>query len=187
MNKYTLGTIVGVSLVSLIKSKLGSNLRLKLKEEEHIEASYLIDLKKNTEGPWEDDEIEYMEQHIIQYLSEHQINGIKVFVEDIQILNTNEWMPVDEDETEHYLSFKLIASVRSGLEIAEDQNDYLSDYYDNLVSYLKSVYRNEFNGRLICSDEDTFESETFIKQIIVNADTGEEYKPIEKRTKLRKR
>ena len=30
MNKYTLGMIVGVSLLSLIKSKLGSGIRLKL-------------------------------------------------------------------------------------------------------------------------------------------------------------
>ena len=186
MNKYALGTIVGTSLLGFVKSKLGSNVRLTVKEEEYIESSSLVDLKKFSEEPWSDDEAEYIRQHVMQYVSQHQTPGVKVFVEDISTWQSEELFGL-LGETEYFLTIKLESIVSSALEISDDQESYLASYAEGLVKYLASSYRKEYYGRLFNTELEHFESETIIKKIVVNVDTGEEYKTIEKSTKLRRR
>jgi len=182
MNKYTLGTIVGASLLSLIKSKLGSGIRLKLVPKMQFRYNIRLDFEEVYElekwKNWEPSQLFYE-----NFFNEHS----DIFSPALKNLNGHFLIEEDSDD------YMVLDIVVSGLLNDEDyegveehihdwMHGYALDFTCEFERYLEHNFGMEIQYKVIFDQE--FEED----YVTVDADTGEEYKsPEYKMSQLRKR
>ena len=174
MNKYALGTIVWAALLGLAKRQSGSTLRLTTKETEKMQGGvYLYFVNVDTDY---NDHIQWIQEEINEFSNQYpRYNFLVLTGEDDYEINDEEW------GTQYQLTVEIKLKIEfepgpptfreDSLEIAEDLENFLAT---------RGVPHND------SSIEDNYWTET--TKIVVNADTGEEYKIAKKKVpKLRAR
>ena len=175
MNKYALGTIVGTALLGLAKRQSGSTVRLTTKEIEKIQGRTRIYFVDRDETDY-DNHTQWVNEEINEFSNQYpHYNFFVLISEDDYEINDEEWGITYQLR----VRIKLKREFEPGpptfredsLEIAENLEDFLAT---------RGVPHND-------SDiEDQYWTQK--TKIIVNADTGEEYKIPKGRTpKLRTR
>jgi len=181
MNKYALGTIVGASLLGLAKSKLGSGVRLKLKPKMQFFYSVRIDFSEVDEleewQNWQPQEENFYEK----FFNEHSDIFSPALKEP-----TGHCVIMESDD-----DFTMLDIVVSGILTDEDgveenihdwMDGYAMDFAWHFGQYLVNEFGIDIDDYIVI---DQSYEENFI---VVNADTGEEYKQPERTSpKLRKR
>ena len=180
LNKYTLGTIAGVSLLSLIKSKLGSGIRLKLATRMQFRYSIRLDFEEVYElekwENWQPSQLFYE-----KFFNEHS-HSFSVALKDI-----NGHFLIQEDDDD-YIMLDIVVSglLNDGEGVEENIHDWMYDYALNFIYEFERYLDHNFGIEIentVMIDQD-FEEES----VIVNANTGEEYKlPKSHIPQLRKR
>ena len=194
MNKYTLGTILGTALLGLAKSKIGSNFRLTKKRVKAITLKDRRYYAYHDEAIVDTDTEELIYEEINQYLSDENI----VHSQD------------EECEAYPFVSYYLDESDGELFYEEEDEDDFwiytlaVSVYYTYLendkeaereaqsqLSRISSDINDIVERHLDWVNKGTFYGDNVSQRkvdIIVNADTGEEYKQPETiAPRLRKR
>jgi len=180
MNKYALGTIVGTSLLGFLKSKLGSGVRLKLKQKMKFFYSIRIDFSEVDKlDEWQDwQEEDYFYE---KFFNEH--SGI--FSPALKNpIGHCEIVEADDD----FILFEFVVSGLLTDENGVEENihnwmyDYALDFASEFGSYLEDNFGIEVEDTVII--DQNYEED----YVAVNANTGEEYKQPERTSpKLRKR
>jgi len=183
MNKYALGTVVGTALLALAKSKLGSGIRLKIKKYRifYVEFSvpFLTEKMALQELETEEEIIDDVHETIEDFSIRDGNDGIL----EVEVIEDPEL--VGEGEHDERLVFQIgVLYARYGASeenFAEENRQHILDFckqklLEDPLYLAEGVYWSGFDPR-----------EYMPVNEIINADTGEEYKPPEIRTKLRKR
>ena len=182
--KYPIVTVFGALLLPIIKSKIGSSVRLKLKEFIEMKFCYSLDFDPEEVFSGEDeDEWVYLADNLVD-------RAVRKILTTESILKNGAKI-TDIDSVESFVSDPL-------------------EYDDNEVSVIVDVYvrvqkvgdnerqvvqETDFHCRKLLMDNLTLQelypygnNRTEIKRVIINADTGEEYKePLKPISKLRRR
>jgi len=171
MNKYTLGTISGVVLIGVLRSKLGSHIRLNLKK--HRKTKSFISFGSKSAYP------ENLSNSIEEALDRYLINkpNLKAYI-------YREWQ---EDVEDHRIQIRLeyICNDQTVTEnniwtYVEDESWKVHDFLLDKVFSPLNIYLKESN----------VEYEPIRQEdVLYNVDTGEPYQaPLKANTiKLRKR
>ena len=173
MNKYALGTIFGTSILGLIKSRAGSNIRLRIKEETvwvYTANIWLYDYDQSLDNSVE------TARNISAFITTDPIlKGLSVDVvsyEDYDYDGDGEWA------TQYVL--KVTIEAQSAVE-----DEAIEDRLQILMDILERRLGSQIGGDDMYSEMNRFSR---LETKIINADTGEEYKiPISITPKLRAR
>lgn len=206
MNKAALGTILGTALLGLAKSRsVGSSIRLK--SETRSEADFEIILSFEYIGEEIDDEFEGFIEDLKSLPKVHQLSPNEKVEIKFQNIIWDRMQPyLLPGQTKLPFNVKLISLYAP---VDEDGNDIdVQDYeeyvnnsgdYDDFISteeekaedFLLDTVENcakknyvDFKDISIDSSEQQY---VFLAEYIVNADTGEVYRPPQSISKLRKR
>jgi hypothetical protein len=190
MNKYALGTVLGTALLGLAKSKLGSGIRLKKISYRlyYIEftVSFLPSEMLRRHALETKDEIV---EHVEESIEDFTIRDGDDEILDVEVVNDPYLYHVGErDECvvfkigvlyAKHVNYEGPLSWEEGVRIVEFCKEKLKEdplgYADNIIYHPSPAHPNYELRQYGVIDK------------IVNADTGEEYKPKAKSSRLRKR
>ena len=180
MNKYALGTIVGTTLIGLAKNR-GSKTRLTRKRVKEITEKLIIRYSCSEEM---EDKFVLIYPEINQYISD---NPLVEYVESVEI-GQYPFIEYSLDETYSFDEEDYTFNVIVKIEYTYLEHDKKSKSQFHRIS---SDIEEIVDEHITCFDKvysyETPESVEYV-DIIINADTGEEYKNTKsKQPKLRKR
>jgi len=184
--KYALGTIVGTALLGLAKSKIGSNIRLTRIRKKEITK---ID---RTSYQYYDDSIQFngignlIDQEINQYISNQNLHSSGEYPHVEVFFGENDDFPQDQDEEGGWLFVFSVEVNYTYIENSEEERREAESQLDRISSDLNAIAEKHLEN-VVYTYRD-YETETTETDIILNVETGEEYKPkLSKSSKLRKR
>jgi hypothetical protein len=190
--KYALGTIVGTALLGLAKPKIGSNIRLTKKK---VKVITIKDRRFYTyyENSIEDTNTEELiYQDINQYISDSNIvhseyEECEAFPYVTYEIYEDEGDLLEEEGEDYPWTYTLKVNVHyTYLEKDKESESEAQSQLATISEDINDIVKRHVNW----SDTGTLHGDNASQRevdIIVNADTGEEYKPKAKSSRLRKR
>lgn len=175
MNKYTLGTILGAATLGMMKYKIGSGIKLALKQESFDYVTYRLKYYNydNSLEDYYDDIKSIVDEFLVDY---PMYKALIYTAEDPYEVNDGEWA------TQYFLDIELISKT-----VAESQE--INDTRQN-ISQAASILQNKIWRSDLQYDEMIEEDDWWnqTETILYNVETGEKYKkPKPNKTNLRVR
>lgn len=178
MNNYAIGTIIGTAALSLIKSRVGSNIRLVVTEETFVNIAYSIrffDYNDSLEGYF--DEV---------------VNIVNDFMVDYPMYTDEIYTSDDEYEVDHGVwatQYYLDIEIKSKTIEGSQDEDAITKEIKKMGNILYEKIWQQSNLRYTVDEvNQEEESWTQLETVVYNAETGEVYnQPKSEKSKLRKR